>query len=68
MGANGKEMSAEIGGKMIIECPRCGQECEGEAPKKPWWFHFECECGYEFAYDSYREEHYNMNGNAIKEE
>ena len=39
--------------KMITKCPKCKQECEGEAPKKPWFYHCECECDFEFAYDDY---------------
>ena len=52
---------------MEIECPKCGINCEGEAPNKPWFFHCECECGYNFCYDDYRSEYYDMNGNVIKE-
>ena len=51
----------------MIKCPKCGQECEGEAPNKPWWLYCECECGFEFAYDNYREEYYDTDGNEIKE-
>ena len=50
-----------------IKCPKCGQECEGEAPSKPWFLQCECECGYEFCYDDYRSIYYDMDGNEIKE-
>jgi hypothetical protein len=48
-----------------MNCPKCGSECEGEAPKKPWFLHCECECGFEFCYDSYRDEYYDINGDKL---
>jgi len=55
---------------MEITCPKCGLECEGEAPreKRPYFLHCECECGFEFAYDTYREEYYNLKGDKIGKE
>ena len=50
---------------MTIKCPRCGQECDGEAPNKPWFYHCECECGLEFCYDKYSSVYYDMDGNEI---
>ena len=52
---------------MEIECPRCNQLCEGEAPHKPWWYQFECECGREFCYDGYTNVYYDIDGNEIRE-
>ena len=49
-----------------ILCPKCGEACEGEPPDHPWFLQCECECGFEFAYDTYIEEFYDMNGNVIK--
>jgi len=53
----------------MINCPKCKEECEGEAPreKRPYWLHCECDCGFEFAYDTYAEIAYDMNGNELKE-
>ena len=53
----------------MINCPKCKQECDGEAPndKRPYYLHCECECGLEFAYDTYRDEAYDLNGDVIKE-
>ena len=51
----------------MINCPKCNQECEGEAPKKPWFLHCICECGFEFSYDTYSDTAYDMDGNEIKE-
>ena len=51
---------------MTIKCPKCKQECEGEAPNKPWFYSFECECGLEFSYDDYEDIYYDVNGNDIK--
>ena len=50
-----------------MECPKCGLECEGEAlrEKRPYFLSCECECGFEFAYDTYREEHYTLKGDII---
>ena len=52
---------------MTVACPKCHQECEGEAPKQPWFLVFECECGFEFCYDDYASIYYDMDGNEIKE-
>ncbi len=49
-----------------IKCPKCGQECEGESPSKPWFLQCECECGFEFCYDDYRSIYYDMEGNELK--
>ena len=51
---------------MTIKCPKCKQECEGEAPNKPWFYYFECECELEFCYDDYKNEYYDMQGNELK--
>lgn len=54
---------------MGIKCPKCGQECEGEAPreKRPYFTAHECECGLEFCYDDTRSEYYDMKGDIINE-
>ena len=54
---------------MSINCPKCNQECEGEAirEKRPWYLNCECECGLDFAYDGYSSRYYDMDGNEIKE-
>ena len=50
-----------------MRCPKCNAECDGEAPKdkRPYWLCCECECGFEFCYDRYREEYYTMTGDII---
>ena len=53
---------------MEIKCPKCGQECEGESVKVPWFLECECECGFIFSYDDYRSEYFDNDGNIIKEE
>ena len=54
----------------MIECPKCGSKCEGEAmrEKAPWYLNCECECGLEFAYDTYQDECYDLDGNLINKE
>lgn len=51
----------------MIECPKCNQECEGFAPreKRPYFLHCECECGFEFCYDTMAEIYYTLNGDEI---
>lgn len=49
-----------------INCPKCKLECDGEAPDQPWFLHCECECGFEFSYDTYSGIYYDMNGNEIE--
>jgi len=51
-------------------CPKCKLECEGEAirDKAPYFLNCECECGFEFCYDSYREEYFTIDGDLIKGE
>ena len=51
-----------------MKCPKCGLECEGEAPHKPWFLHCECECGFEFSYDTYTDIAYTLDGDKIHEE
>ncbi len=50
---------------MNIKCPKCGLECDGEAPNKPWFYHCECDCGFEFCYNDYSDTYYDVNGNEI---
>lgn len=51
-----------------MKCPKCGsKEVEYDTPNKPHYLHCECECGFEFCYDEYREEAYDMNGNVLPE-
>ena len=52
---------------MLINCPKCGLECEGEAIDKPWISNCICDCGFEFDYDTLRDEYCDMDGNIIKE-
>jgi len=53
---------------MEIICPKCGEECEGEdLGDHPCFLTCECDCGFYFSYDSYRDELYdNKSGNVIK--
>ncbi len=51
---------------MMIECPKCRKECEGEVPNKPWYLCYECEFGFEFNYDCYQDIMYDIDGNQLK--
>ena len=52
---------------MLALCPRCKEECEGEAPHKPWFYAYECECGFEFSYDDYSSIYYDTEGNELND-
>jgi len=53
-----------------MNCPKCHSDnVESDVPNHPGFHHCTCEdCEYDFCYDSYREEYYEINGDVIKEE
>ena len=52
---------------MDKECPRCNDICSGEdLGDHPCFLSYSCDCGFNFSYDTYRDELYNNKGDIIK--